>query len=115
MKNKTSLLLMEQLMMILVFSLAAALCLQVFAKAHEISQETARQDQAVILARNAAEVLKATDGDLDAAETLSQDGYRVSVTLEDSPQPGLACAVIGVFWEDTQVYSLKTGWQEVLP
>ena len=62
MKQKTSLLLMEQLVMILVFALAAALCLQIFAKADAISQETARRDRAVVLARNAAELLKATGG-----------------------------------------------------
>ena len=49
MRSKASLQLMELLVMILVFALAAALCLQVFAKASEISQDTARYDQAVIL------------------------------------------------------------------
>ena len=57
MKQKTSLLLMEQLVMILVFALAAARGLQIFAKADAISQETARRDRAVVLARNAAELL----------------------------------------------------------
>ena len=115
MKQKTSLLLMEQLVMILVFALAAALCLQIFAKADAISQETARRDRAVVLARNAAELLKATDGNEAAAEGLSTEGYRVEVARQPSSQPGLACAEIIVFFENKVLFSLETGWQEVLP
>lgn len=115
MKHKASLLLMEQLVMILVFALAAALCLQVFVKAEEISAETARRDQAVVLARNAAELLKATQGEVQAAEKLSGDGYRVTVHPKQSRQPGLARAEIDVFFEETPLFSLETGWQEVLP
>lgn len=115
MKNKASLLLMEQLVMILVFAIAAALCLQVFAKAEAISTENARRDQAVILARNAAELLKATDGDAEAAEALGEDGYRVTVDSLPEPVPGMACAGIAVFFEETELFFLETAWQEVLP
>jgi len=115
MKNKASLLLMEQLVMILVFALAAALCLQVFAKAEAISTENARRDQAVVLAQNAAQLLQATAGDTEAAEALGQDGFQVRVTLRPARQPGLACAGIDVFFEEDVLFSLETGWQEVLP
>lgn len=115
MKSKASLLLMEQLVMVLVFALAAALCLQTFAQAKVISEETARRDQAVTLAQNAAELLKATGGDLEAAETLSQNGYRVSVSKQPEALPGLTRAEIQVFFGETALFSLETGWQEVLP
>ena len=115
MKGKASLLLMEQLVMILVFALAAALCLQVFVKAGEISEETARRDQAVILARNGAEVLKATHGDVSAAEALGGNGYRVTVNLCQSQQSGLTRAQIDVFFGEELLFSLETGWQEVTP
>lgn len=115
MKHKASLVLMEQLVMILVFSLAAALCLQVFGKARAISEETARRDRSVVLARNAAQLLKATKGDAEAAEALGTEGYRVTVTSLESRQPGLAVAEIEVFFEETELFSLETGWQEVLP
>lgn len=114
MKSKTSLLLMEQLVMLLVFALAAALCLQVFAKAEVISADTAHRDQAVVLARNAAELLKSTDGDLQAVRALGADGYRVEVTLQPETLPGLARAEIQVFFEDGLIFSLSTGWQEEL-
>ena len=115
MKNKTSLLLMEQLVMILVFSLAAALCLQTFAKAERISQESIHRDRAVRVAQNAAELLKATDGDTQAVENRNWDGYRVAVTRQQSDLPGLARAEIQVSYEETLLFSLETGWQEVLP
>ena len=115
MKSKASLLLMEQLVMILVFALAAVLCLQVFLKAGEISDETARRDHAVILARNGAELLKATNGDASAAEALGRDGYRVTVNLCQSQQPGLSSANIYVSFGEELLFSLETGWQEVLP
>lgn len=115
MKHKTSLLLMEQLVMILVFAVAAALCLQIFSKSWDISEETARRDTAVILARNAAELLKATDGNLQAAEALSRDGYRVTVVSLPASVPGLAQAEIAVTFEEKTLFSLETGWQEMLP
>ena len=115
MKNKVSLQLMELLVMILVFALAAALCLQVFARAREISEETAWRDQAVILARNAAEVLKATAGDRSAAEALSRDDYRVTVKGKPARILGLGEAEIQVFREGRLLFCLDTGWQEVLP
>lgn len=115
MKHKTSLLLMEQLVMILVFALAAALCLQVFGKARTISEETACYDQAVILARNGAELLKASEGDTRAAESLGGNGYRVEVLPRISRQPGLSRAEVAVYYGENLVFSLETGWQEVLP
>jgi hypothetical protein len=114
-KNKVSLQLMEQLVMILVFALAAALCLQVFARAAEISEETARYDRAVTLAANAAELLKATEGDISAAEALGEEGFRVTVTRKPQRLPGLAEAEIQVFWEQQPLFRLDTGWQEELP
>ena len=115
MKSKVSLQLMEQLMMILVFALAAALCLQVFAKAGEISRQTEDYDRAVTLAANAAEVLKATAGEIEAAEALSRDGYRIAVTEKPSRLPGLAEAEIRVLLEEKLLFRLDTGWQEELP
>ena len=115
MKHKASLLLMELLVMLLVFSLASALCLQVFAGAKAISQETLRRDQAVALARNAAELLKATSGHGTAVESLSREGYRVTAVPKPSSIPGLARAEVQVFFEGSLLFSLDTGWQEELP
>lgn len=115
MKSKVSLQLMEQLVMLLVFALAAALCLQIFVKAGEISEETARYDGAVTLAANAAEVLKATGGDISAAEALSRENYRVAVKQKPARISGLVEAQIQVSWDKELLFRLDIGWQEELP
>ena len=115
MRSKAPLAMLEQLVMLLVFSLAAALCLQIFVKAQTISEETARRDQAVVLARNGAELLKANGGDKAPAEALSGEGFRVTVIPQPSRQPGLARAEIQVVFEEALLFSLETGWQEELP
>lgn len=125
MKNRTSLVLMEQLVMVLVFALAAALCLGVFVKADQISQETAHRDEAVLLAQNGAEVLKSCAGDLEKAAgilggtssgtglTVSSGAYTLEIELEDSGIPGLGQAQICVYVEEEPICTLRTGWQEV--
>ena len=65
MKNKAPLALMEQLIMILVFALAAALCLRLFVYSDQVSVNGAARDQAAAVVQNAAETLKAC-GDAEA-------------------------------------------------
>ena len=125
MKNRTSLVLMEQLVMVLVFALAAALCLNIFVKADQISRETARRDEAILMAQNSAQVLKACAGDAEKAARLLggqvtdtglfvvKDGYTETVTFERSEIPGLGLARIDIYLEEELLFSLQTGWQEV--
>lgn len=127
MKSRASLVLMEQLIMILVFALAAALCLQTFVKADHISRETAMQDQAVILTQNGAETLKACEGDLAAAarllggvpsgDRLTVDHREMRLELEITPSeiPGLGRAEVRVVGTETEetLFSLTVSWQEV--
>lgn len=71
MKNKAPLALIELTVMILIFSLAAALCLQAFAWSDLKSSEISERDKAMLQAETAAEVLKACRGDFsEAAELL---------------------------------------------
>ena len=125
MKNRTSLVLMEQLLMVLVFALAAALCLNIFVKADQISRETARRDEAILMAQNSAQVLKACAGDAEkAAQILSGQvtdtglaveagGFVETVTFETSEIPGLGLARIDIYLEEDLIFTLRTGWQEV--
>mgnify|MGYP004576754077 FL=1 len=53
--SKSSLFLLELMISIVFFALAAAGCVQVFAKAHMLSQETGRLDMAVSVAQSLAE------------------------------------------------------------
>lgn len=58
MKSKAPLAMMEQLVMVLVFALAAALCLQTFVLSGKISKKTEAKNRAVTEAQNAAEIMK---------------------------------------------------------
>lgn len=112
MKNKTSLQLMELLIMILVFALSAAICLQIFVKAKDISASSSQLDKAVILAQNAAEILKSTAGDTTAAQALADLPYRLEFKQQYTSLPGLQEIQIQVYAEDELLFSLNTGWQE---
>jgi len=67
MKRSASLLLMELTIMLLVFALAAALCVQAFVWADSRSRQSAQEDMALLHAQSAAEVLKHCDGDFALA------------------------------------------------
>lgn len=110
MKNRAFLTLMELLVMVLVFSLAAAICLRLFAAADTLSDAVSRQDRAVILAQNAAEALKAGLVPETACEELQ-------LTIREVPPelPGLKQAEITVWFDGENVYTIETGWQEVGP
>lgn len=129
MKNKASLVLLEQLVMILVFSLAAAVCLRIFVWSDQTSRELELRDRAVVLCQNAAETLKA-EGALEAgAEALgtvlqdniwsvSCDGeIRLELEEKKSGIPGLGAAEIRAVAVKTEevLFSITAGWQEVAP
>ncbi len=127
MKNKTPLVLMEQLIMVLVFALAAALCVGIFARADQTAEDTRFRDDAVVLAQNGAEVIKACGGDLETAArilegtctdqevTVQSEGYTMVITLVDSDTPGLGQAEICVSMDGILIFTLRTGWQEETP
>ncbi len=58
MRSKTPLALMEQAIMVLVFALAAALCLRVFVWSNETSKSVEARDCAAVEVQSAAEVIK---------------------------------------------------------
>lgn len=67
----SGLFLIEMIIGIGFFSLACAVCVQLFVKGHLMSVESNELSRSVIYAQNAAEAFKATDGDInDTAELL---------------------------------------------
>jgi hypothetical protein len=129
---------MEQVVMVLVFALAAALCLRVFAFSDRMSERNSDIDHAVLLAQNTAELLKACGGVEEAAAvaggTIRQmmwstyydaqlnpvedqaDAYYVVDTLPiNSGVEGLGKAAIEVFRHDgnTGLFFITAAWQEV--
>lgn len=126
MKHKASLVLMEQLVMILVFALAAAVCLRAFVLADSLSRETAVRDQAAIACQNMAETIKSCGSLAPAAEALGAertnggwllpgDGFDLILREKNSLQPGLGMASVQAVDGERELFTLTVGWQEVLP
>ena len=118
MKNKTPLPLMEQLIMVLVFALTAALCLQGFSLADRISRRQEAREKAVVLAQNMAEALKSRSGDLEAASWLLEDfsedsDFAVQVIPVSTEDPYLGSARIVVTYKEETIFEITVAWQEV--
>lgn len=125
MRSKAPLTLMEQLIMVLVFALAAVLCLQAFAAADRNSRASAARDHAVTEVQNAAEALKHCRGDYESAAALyggTWDGQTWVIqydsgTLQVSPQHcdsallGRAQAQMAAT-DGTILFSLPVTWQK---
>lgn len=125
---------MEILLTIGVFAIAAAICLQGFSKANEISKKRSELDTAVLLAQDTCEVLKHAHGDMDLVAELTggvvtddsiviyRDGnesgsdkteteFTVTVTVTDSGD-GIGKANVTVSTKTRSVYELRVTWQE---
>lgn len=76
-RSKTPLALMEQVIMVLVFALAAALCLWVFTWSDRTSKAAEAADEAALVSQSVAETLKyegrQTDGDVSNALEATAD------------------------------------------
>lgn len=64
-KSKSSLFLMELIIVILFFSIAASVCVQLFFKAHYIDLETTMESEATLLIQNLSECYYGFDGDFE--------------------------------------------------
>ena len=137
MRSKAPLALIEQLIMVLVFALAAALCLQAFAAADGLSGEKELRDRALTEGQSMAELTKACSGDLARAAGLyggTWDGTswiclfdgdwnqtetetEAACLLEVTPQPGedglgLAQVDARVPGGEEPIFSFPVSWQE---
>ncbi len=135
MRSKTPLAMMELLVMLLVFALAAAVCVQVFVFAGADSRRDAARDRALAEVQNAAECIKSLRGDYEtAARRLggAWDGTRWVLEWDDAwsqtPDAGayrlevlpgpetelLGRAELTVYTAAGEVLcTLQTAWQEV--
>lgn len=71
--SRSTLVLMEQIIMVLVFALAAALCVQVFVYASVQSRRNDQRDRAVELAQSAVETMKHSGGSVSQAHTAAME------------------------------------------
>lgn len=128
MKSKAPLALMEQLVMILVFALAAALCLQIFVFSGNLSVAGEMRDQAVTAVQNTAETLKLCQGDMKELKALlggeeTEGGWQmlcegermlqvnVQRLQEESPLLGSA-RIFAVNEKGDVVFEVTVSWQE---
>lgn len=68
--RKAGLFLMELIIAILFFSLAATICIQLFVKSHMISERSIALNHSILLAQNTAEIFYATNGDPEKMASL---------------------------------------------
>ncbi len=115
MKSKAPLAMMELVVMLLIFSMTAALCLKAFLWSDQVSQDVVLQDEAVLLAQKAAETVKHGRGDFTGADGdgIMESEHCVAYVIPlDSGTRGLGSAAIEV--EDrsgTLLYTLPVSWQ----
>ena len=135
MKNKAPLALMEQLIMLLVFAIAAAVCLRGFAWADSTSKHNQNRDLALVQAQSAAAVIQQTRGDLAAAaermggraeqdkwvvhydeaweRTEETGAFILQVTPVSASRPLLGAAEVTVTDGGEPLAALNVCWQEV--
>lgn len=80
-KSKTSLFLMELIIIILFFSVASAVCVQFFVKAHTIGEKTRELNYAVAAAQGFAEVMRGTDGSMESILAVYPDAIQGNETF----------------------------------
>lgn len=134
MKNKTSLLLIEQALLLLVFALASAICLQAFVWADVQSKENADRDRAMIEVQNAVEIAKAVRGDWMRAAAIyggvgNEEGWSIGydgdwnqdsekqlfvlrVAGIESGHPFLGTASVQLWDGETILLETQAAWQE---
>ncbi len=130
-KNKGILSLLELTVMLAVFALAAALCLQAFAQADRISRQAEATDRATALAQNAAEILQNAQGDREALTayyggTTTESGWQLALDPNWQPTTEAAAFYLTVTVSGTQaqiriteshaaekpLIEFPVGWQE---
>ena len=112
MRSKSPLTLIELIIMIAVFALAAALCLRAFVWADLKSADNQERDRAVILAASTAEEIKANHS-APPSVVRYPDGFTVTVTPQESDNDLLGAAIVSVSDdENNTIVELTVKWQE---
>ena len=138
MKRNASLALIEQVIMLLILIMAAALCLQAFVWSDQRSLYYEERDRGIVELQSTAEILKAHDGDFFAAAesyggTATQTQwvlnfdenwniidtagvYQICATAVESDTNYLGSATLTVQrTEGDALAQLTVSWQEVAP
>lgn len=99
--SRSGMLLLELMMAILIFSLSAAVCIQVFVKAHDLSGRAEDLAQAVNSCGSAAEILRTADSSREGLDLLEQ--LCTQTQREESLFRGrLEDAALEISWQEDQ-------------
>ena len=99
--SRSGMLLLELMMAILIFSLSAAVCIQVFVKAHDLSARAEDLAQAVNSCGSAAEILRTADSHREGLDLLEQ--MCTQTQREDDLFRGrLEDASLEISWQENQ-------------
>lgn len=77
-KSKSSLFLMELIIVIFFFTLTSAVCLQVFVEAHFVAEKTKGMNQAILWADNAAECFYEFGEDFEKTEATLAESFSLT-------------------------------------
>lgn len=124
-RSKAPLALMEQIIMILVFALGSAICLQAFVYANQLSKTDEQRQNAMTMAEQLTEYCKADRGDLEKVcdslqGEMTEDGMRrddpergmrVSLHLTDQTDYMQKARVVVATLEGEEIYSIHIAWQ----
>ena len=116
-RSKAPLALMEQIIMILVFALAAAVCLQAFVYSDTLSKQGELRDLAVMRAQEMAEYCKAEQGDLEKIGVMlgakrTNDGLEADYP-EDNIRVVLNIMESGDYIEQAKISVVAVGGDEI--
>lgn len=124
-RSKAPLALMEQIIMILVFALAAAICLQAFVYSNHLSKTGEQRELAVTKAQQVTEYCKAKHGNLDNVSKAlggvrTSDGLKISYQDEEmdvvlrvtESNSYMEKATVTVMEQGgSEIYSMEIAWQ----
>ena len=99
MHSKTSLFLMELIISILFFSVSGAICIELFVKAHALSEESVELNNSVLWTQNISEVFHGSEGNLHTIADFFSDSSIVLVSYEDNPEIGTLVMFFDEDWE----------------
>lgn len=125
-RSKAPLALMEQIIMILVFALTAAVCLQAFVYSNNLSKEGERQNVAANYAQEIAEYCKTEKGNLEVlcqqlAGEKTTDGFvvlkpeehmKISVQLMQNSKYLQKAKISVTSYEGVTYYTMDIAWQK---
>ena len=98
MKSKSTLSLIEQIIMVLVFAVVSAICLKVFMYSNDLSKEVEEKDNAYLMIQTAADMIKNTSGKImkDGEYSYEQNGTVLTAKESENGDEYLGSAQITV-------------------